>query len=69
MPNGVIIGVVLKHLCGKKMQQRQEANVDIEVGRKVICIKFTALNIRILYIKLSLNTLRWDGLCDGKEGG
>ena len=34
------------------MQQRQGANVDTEVGWKVICIKFTALNIRILYIKL-----------------
>ena len=42
---------------------------DIEVRLKVDMYNFTASNIRILYIKLSLNTLRWDGLCDGKEGG
>ena len=62
MPNGVIIGVVLKHLCGKKMQQRQEANVDIEVVEGDM-YKIHSLEYSLLYMRLLIWTRsEWHGL-------
>ena len=67
MSNIVTLALVCSILCGKKWNKnrrskRHRSKVKSDMD------KIHSLQYSHLYIKLSLNTCRWVGLCDEKGG-
>ena len=65
--NMVTLILVCSILCGKKWNKNRRPKRH-RSKVKGDMYKFHSLEYSHLYIKLSLNTLRWDGLCDEKGG-
>ena len=67
MSNMVTLALVCSILCGKKWNKNRRPKRH-RSSVKGDMYKVHSLEYSHLYIKLSLNTCRWDGLCDEKGG-
>ena len=67
MSNMVTLALVCSILCGKKWNKNRRSKRH-RSKVKGDMYKFHSLEYSHLYIKLSLNTCRWVGLCDEKGG-